>query len=418
MAEQLNNQTIKAMVKEMVFSQSADNQNKIYSIAKENGIYPASIQKFYELIGKGLFRGFTVPAINIRGLTYDFSRAVFRSAVKNNVGAFVFELARSEMNYTKQSPAEFAACILAAAIAEGYKGPVFLQGDHMQVQQKSYINDSKKEVDALCSLIRQSVDAGFYNIDIDASTMVDISKSDLKEQQELNGNLTALLTEYTRSIEPDGITISIGGEIGEIGKGNSTIGDLRAFMQVYNAALGENIKGISKISVQTGTSHGGVPLPDGTVKDVKLDFETLGRLSKAAREEYGMGGAVQHGASTLPDEMFDVFPRVGALEIHLATGFQNLIFESNNFPEDLLNEIYDHLDRKYASDRREGETEVQFHYRNRKRAFGDFKKQIWEIPEDNVNKIGQELEERFSMLFHLLNVVDTREKVISAVEAP
>jgi len=35
--------------------------------------------------------------------------------------------------------------------------------------------------------------------------------------------------------------------------------------------------------------------------------------------KYGMAGAVQHGASTLPAELFDRFPKLGACEIHLAT---------------------------------------------------------------------------------------------------
>jgi fructose/tagatose bisphosphate aldolase len=98
---------------------------------------------------------------------------------------------------------------------------------------------------------------------------------------------------------------------------------------------------MSKISVQTGTAHGGFVMPDGTVRtDVKIDLDTLGQLSKVAREEYGMGGAVQHGASTLPLDGFDAFPRVGACEIHLATDFQNMMYEHPKFPASLKDEMY------------------------------------------------------------------------------
>src|SRR5206468_5222165 len=83
--------------------------------------------------------------------------------------------------------------------------------------------------------------------------------------------------------------------------------------------------GLSKISVQTGTSHGGVVLPDGSMADVKLDLDALAALSKVAREEYHTAGAVQHGASTLPENAFHHFPRVGTAEIHLATNFQNIL---------------------------------------------------------------------------------------------
>jgi fructose/tagatose bisphosphate aldolase len=298
---------------------------------------------------------------------------------------------------------------MAAGLAEGYQGPIFIQGDHIQLSRKNYTADPNKELEFIRSLVKEAIEAGFYNIDIDASTLVDIEKADLLDQQAVNGQVTAEMTKYIRSIEPEGITVSVGGEIGEIGAGNSTVGDLRAFMQKYRENLVPHVKGISKISVQTGTTHGGVALPDGTIAKVNLDFDTLERLSKLARDEYGMGGAVQHGASTLPDEMFDIFPRIGTLEVHLATGFQNIIFDSPNFPKSLLERIHAGLDAKYAADRETDETETQFIYRNRKRAFGDFKQDSWNMPEESLSKIGQELEDRFSLLYHKLNVVNTRD---------
>jgi fructose/tagatose bisphosphate aldolase len=383
----------------------------------EKGIFPASIQNLYEAIGKGQYQGFTVPAMNLRGITFDVARAAFRAAMKNNVGAFIFEIARSEMAYTLQSQGEYSACVLAAAIAEGYKGPVFIQGDHFQVRRKNYGQDPRKELDFLRSLIQSAVEAGFYNIDIDASTLVDIDKEDLLDQQEVNGLVTAEMTRYIRSIEPKGVTISVGGEIGEIGAGNSTVGDLRAFMERYRQYVGKDTKGISKISVQTGTTHGGVALPDGTMAKVQLDFKTLEAMSKLAKAEYGMGGAVQHGASTLPDELFDLFPKVGTLEVHLATGFQNIIFDSKNFPQDLLKKIYADLSVKYPEDRKSGETDVQFYYRNRKRSFGDFKKDLWDLPKETRQKIGQELEDRFTYLYQKLNVVNTKDIVNKVIKA-
>ena len=233
------------------------------------------------------------------------------------------------------------------------------------------LNDIKK-------LIKDSIDAGFYNIDIDASTLVDISKEDLVEQQAKNSQVTAEMTRYIRSIEPEGVTVSVGGEIGEIGKGNSTVGDLQAFMDGYLKQLPKGMKGISKISVQTGTTHGGVVLPDGSIAKVSIDFDTLKELSKIAREEYGLGGAVQHGASTLPDEAFDMFPKVDTLEVHLATGFQNIIYDSPDFPQrpagkdEPVTSI-----RTATNERKAGETEEQFIYNTRKKAFGDFKKELW-----------------------------------------
>jgi len=402
---------IDALVRDAVFD--PDNQVRercqraVRESASDAGIAPASIQGLYEAAGKGLYSGVTVPAINIRGITYQAARAVFRAALKNRVGAFIFEIARSEIVYTKQSPGEYATCILAAAIREGFKGPVFLQGDHFQANRGKYNSDPEKEVNALKDLIRDSINAGFFNIDIDASTLVDLERETLDEQQEKNCWVTAEMTRFMRSLEPEGTTISVGGEIGEVGKRNSTVEDLRVFMAGYLGLLDAGVKGISKISVQTGTTHGGVVLPDGSIANVKLDFETLGQLSRVAREEYGMGGAVQHGASTLPDEAFDKFPQVGTVEIHLATGFQNIIYNSPYFPKELLNGIYAHILDSYSDERKEEDSEEQFLYKTRKKAFGDFKKEMWDLPEENLMRIRETLEGRFSLLFHKLNVIDT-----------
>src|SRR6185503_8042609 len=144
-----------------------------------------------------------------------------------------------------------------------------------------------------------------------------------------------------RATEPKGVTISVGGEIGEVGTENSTEPELRAYMDGFNAALPRGIAGLSKISVQSGTSHGGVVLADGKIADVKLDLDTLERLSRVARDEYGLAGAVQHGASTLPDSAFHNFPKRETAEIHLATNFQNMLYDA--LPSSLRNEIYEWL---------------------------------------------------------------------------
>ena len=413
--ESVSTEKIDVLVKEAALATEAKVKDKaqqtIRELASKQGAFPASIQGLYEAAGKGLYSGITVPAINIRGITYDVARAVFRAALKNKVGTFIFEIARSEIGYTGQRPGEYAACVLAAAIREGFEGPVFLQGDHYQVSQAKYSSEPEKESNAIKEIIRESVAAGFLNIDIDASTLVDLSKKTLDEQQEKNCLVTAEMTKFMRSIEPKGVTISVGGEIGEVGKKNSTVEDLRTFMSGYLRMLGPNVKGISKISVQTGTTHGGVVLPDGSIANVEIDFKTLKELSKLAREEYHLCGAVQHGASTLPDEAFHHFPQVGTGEVHLATGFQNIIYESKYFPQELLDRINRHLSDKYTNERKQGETEEQFLYKTRKRAFGDFKKEMWSIPESNLKGIREELESRFSLLFQKLNVIGTRDLV-------
>jgi len=381
---------------------------KIFDIAHEEGIYPASIHEFYMARGRGEFGGFTVPAINLRSMTYDLARAIFRVAEKNGSGAFIFEIARSEIGYTDQAPIEYASMVLAAAIRERYSGPVFIQGDHFQVNAAKFKENPDKEIEGLKSLIVDAIGSGFYNIDIDSSTLVDLSKPDLKEQQLLNYDVCARLTQFIRSIEPRGITVSVGGEIGEIGHQNSTPEDLHAFMAGLEDKLEKGLMGISKISVQTGTTHGGVVLPDGSIAQIKLDFNTLKTLSELARREYGMAGAVQHGASTLPPEAFHKFAECETAEVHLATEFQNMIYESEHFPDNLKKRMYEWLRINVANEAKQGETEEQFLYKTRKKALGPFKKEIMGLPQQTRDAIAAEIEAKFEFLFKQLNVVNKR----------
>jgi fructose/tagatose bisphosphate aldolase len=384
---------------------------KILDIAYKRGVYPSSIHQLYTARGKGAFSGFTVPAINLRSMTYDLARAIFRVAKKNNSGAFIFEIAKSEMGYTNQIPAEYTSVILAAAIKEGYAGPVFIQGDHFQANAKKFKEDPEKELQGLKALIADAVEAGFYNIDIDSSTLVDLSKADVKKQQYLNYEVCAKLTQFIRQIQPRGVEVSVGGEIGEVGTKNSTPEELRAFMAGYQGRLRKGRTGISKISIQTGTSHGGVVLPDGTVAQVKLDFQTLRTLSKIARDEFGLSGAVQHGASTLPAEAFHNFPETETAEVHLATEFQNMIYESKHFPTELRVKMYDWVKANCKDEMKPGETEEQFIYKARKKALGQFKKEIMGLPSGVRDAIAAEIEAKFEFLFKQLNAVNNKELV-------
>jgi fructose/tagatose bisphosphate aldolase len=406
-----------SLVYEAVFAEG-DKKNDllvlIKEIAKAAGAVPASIQSLYEAMGKA-YPGFTVPAMNIRGLTYDTARVIFRKVLDMKVGPFIFEIARSEIGYTKQRPLEYSAVVLAAAVREGYRGPVFIQGDHFQLVRKYFLADPKPETDYIKGLIKEALDAEFYNIDIDSSTLVDLEKDTIKEQQRPNFEKTAELAHYIRELQPAGIEISIGGEIGEIGKKNSNPDELRAYLDGFKETF-KGTKGLSKLSVQTGTSHGGVVLPDGSLAQVKIDFETLRTLSELARKEYGLSGAVQHGASTLPEDAFHMFPETGTSEVHLATGFQNIMYDSKSLPVEFREDVYNFIKQEYAKERKEGQTEEQFIYSTRKKGLGPLKKRWWDLPSQVKEPIMKELEAKFELLFNKLKVVNTTDFVSKTVQ--
>jgi hypothetical protein len=147
-------------------------------------------------------------------------------------------------------------------------------------------------------------------------------------------------------------------------------------------------------------------------------LKTLEELSRLARQDYGLGGAVQHGASTLPPEAFDAFPRVGACEIHLATDFQNMVYEHPQFPADLKADMYAWVREHALEERKPKDTEEQFIYKARKKAIGPFKRDMWSIPEEARRGIGQSLEERFTFLMRQLKIEGTAPIVAKHVRAP
>lgn len=409
-----------ALIRQAVFGQDAERDRArwlIWEIGQAVGVCPASINDLYMARGRGEVHGFTVPAINVRGMAYDTARSIFRTAIRLNVGAFLLEIARSEIAYTDQRPAEYVAVMLAAALREGFRGPVFIQGDHFQVSAKKFAVNPKTEVDAVKQLAKEAITAGFYNIDVDTSTLVDLAYDTLDAQQRLNYETGAEIAAYIRDHQPRGVTISIGGEIGEVGTENSTVGELRAYMDGFNRVLGERAQrgtaGLSKISVQSGTSHGGVVLADGSIADVKLDLDTLEQLSAVARHEYGMSGAVQHGASTLPDSAFHNFPRTETAEIHLATNFQTMLYD--NIPASLRDEVYEWLRVNATDERKPSDSDEQFFYKTRKKALGPFKRQFWDLPDDAKAALARAYDEKFSFLFTQLRVAGTTDMVAKHV---
>lgn len=385
-------------------------QRRVREIAREAGVYPAPIHELYKAFGRGETSGWSVPAMNIRTITFNKAQIVFELARELDTNAFIFEIARSEMGYTFQDPAEFATSILAGAVAEGYQGPVFMQGDHYQFKRELFDTNPQQEIENIQKLISESITAGFYNIDIDASTLVHLKESELRDQQKNNFEMTAHMTKFIRSIEPEGITVSVGGEIGHIGGKNSTTEEFEVFMENYREKVGD-IEGISKVSVQTGTHHGGVVLPDGTVAMVDIDFSVLENISKSAREKYAIGGTVQHGASTLPNELFHKFPESNALEVHLCTAFQNITYET--MPEALREKMYAWTVENCSGEREEGMTDEQFIYKLRKKAFGPFKRALWEMTPEEKAPVLAGLKKQMAFLFEQLGtkgkrgVVDT-----------
>ncbi len=109
----------------------------IWSASQALGCPSASIHELYLARGRGEFDAtdFTVPAINVRASTYLTARQAFAAAIERDAGAVVFEIAKSEMAYTDQRPAEYTAVILAAALRVRLARPRLPAGRPLPVQR-------------------------------------------------------------------------------------------------------------------------------------------------------------------------------------------------------------------------------------------------------------------------------------------
>jgi hypothetical protein len=125
---------------------------------------------------------------------------------------------------------------------------------------------------------------------------------------------------------------------------------------------------------------------------------------------------VQHGASTLPESAFHNFPRIETAEIHLATNFQNILYD--RIPAELRETIYRWLDENTAAERKSSDTDEQFYYKTRKKALGPFKKELWDLPDAVKDDLASAYEQTFAFLFEQLRVGNTADMVKKFVKVP
>ncbi|MDO8747534.1 MAG: triose-phosphate isomerase [Candidatus Omnitrophota bacterium] len=534
----------------------------LQEIGLQRGIIPASINSLYKKMAKedSALKKFTVPAFNIRTLTLESMRRIFREAGKINAGAIIFELALSEKGYTAQPPAEYWAIATAAAIMEGYQGRIFLQADHYQKNAEKYVKSRDEVREKSFKEIKEAIiEGGYYGIDSDNSTLVpnEEVRSGLKEDIEdlegevsttesktketaaklevqkklleyadeifarwstetalknalnrimdetantlfnytlsgyyariinecdqklasetkadkkagllklretmerftqrikedtlglareivrdqiINAQETAMDTLQVRALEPKGITVTVGGEIGEVGKKNSEPGEFVAFIELYNAMLGfmkmkiaqgkeseilqivgaskeiwskevldalktkynqyQNVEGLRKIAIQTGTAHG---------VGGQIDFATIKALAEIGKE-YGVV-VVQHGASTLPESEFSKIMENGAGEVHLATDYMTVVLrdlKANH--QDVYQAILkDSMSKTGKSEDALWEKAAEF-----RNSLTLIKESVYNLPKESQERIGDQLAIKFSHTMRSLAVENTGELV-------
>ena len=230
-----------------------------------------------------------------------------------------------------------------------------------------------------------------------------------EEQQRANYERTAELAALIRSLEPDGVTISVGGEIGEVGKSNSTEGELRAYLDGLREELGKQAPGaagISKVSVQTGTSHGGVVLPDGTVGTAAVDFDVHRAAGRGLPERVRH---CRHGPARRFHAAGRAVPQVPRRRDGRDPSRDRLpepALRAPRVPARDAQQIGDWCFANALDERKDDQTDQQFVYTTRKKALGPFKRQLWDL--ESKDAILADQAKKIAFLYRELGVVDSR----------
>ena len=370
----------------------------VWEASQALGVRSASIHDLYMARARGEVSGFTVPAINIRAQTFDMARITFETATQFDVGAVILELARSEQTYTFQRPIDYATSVLAGAIAAGWRGPVFLQGDHYQFNAKKYAADPEAMTEEIRRACRLAVDAGYRNIDIDSSTLVDLSLPTVDEQQRANYERAAELTALIRTLEADGVTISVGGEIGEVGKENSNEAELRAYLDGLPARARSTGAGRDR-HLQGERPDRARPMAAPCCRTARSDRPpSTSRSTRSSASSpvasTGSPAPCSTGRRRCPTSCSITSATSRPPRSISPPGFQNALYEHPAFPQELHREIEAWCFANALDERKPDQTDQQFVYTTRKKALGPFKRQLWELPTrdailaDQAKKIG------------------------------
>jgi len=348
-------------------------------------------------------------------VSFHMARSAVRAADALGVPHIIFELALSEVGYTGQQKDEYVALVKAAYISLGIKNrKIYLQADHYQLDPKKYAEDSDKEMQRIKSAITKALENEVYNIDIDSSKFetADPDKSDRENQLE-NARLTAELFHFIRTYEKEHslpCLVSIGGEVGEVGGENTKYPQVNAYLEMLHEqseALGSGgDHGLDKVSINVGSAHGGVLGADGKPLDtVPLDFTAHHDLYMVGKDPKNPDKhvlPVQHGASTLPKKYFSLFPAMHVAEVHLATGFQNIVWEVLEKEDNVLYEKMKLMVSEKFGEKIVGhKTEAIGFMKERKRVTEFVKKDL--LLSGSVEAMELALEEDFTTIFHSLH---------------
>lgn len=366
-------------------------------------IYPASAQGLYAAAARGQVRRFTAPALSLRVMTYDAARACFRAAKQSGCGAMVLDLGPNATEGPAQSPVEYATCLLAGAIREGYEGPVFLQADYLRERRAADEADQRDEFDRFQNLAEEALGAGFFNLELDTSALEDPLAPDPREQERASCADAARLAAFVRKTEPPGVDTNLGVKMRGRGDSEHVARRLRAFMEGFASEFADragSVTGIGKLSLDLRSAD-----ELGASRD----------LAEVARREYNLATSVSWGGAPLPEALFAELTRFPVVEAHLGTRYEDLVLNHPGFPAPLRDAMSDWIDKTYGTIRGAEQDRASFQQQLRMPALERFKREMWDLPPESKDPIMADLQRTLLADFKRLDVEDTIHAVLANI---
>ncbi|MGB3346755.1 MAG: class II fructose-bisphosphate aldolase [Candidatus Humimicrobiia bacterium] len=328
-----------------------------------------------------------VIAINVR--IKHCLRGVMEAA-KEADSAIIFEIAKSEIGYTDQSPEEYVNYVKEIADRINFNTPYCIHGDHITIPE-----NTPEAIKSAEEIVKKEVEAGFTSFAIDASHNFDLNAELTREQLADNIKITTriakliekLMAEKGKKREDYGLEV----EVGEIGKIDPETGEQELTTVdeavTFIKALNENGVYPDLIATNNGTVHGNIYDEEGNIIPI-LGIDAV-RTREIASSIAPLGVKIaQHGITGTPLKLIHKLIDAGIVKGNVATNFQDIAIE--NMSPELAKRMADWTMKNYAEKVRAKKPKIsdrEIIGKNIKYAIKVFKHEIEEIDDEYKQKI-------------------------------
>jgi fructose-bisphosphate aldolase, class II len=330
-------------------------------------------------------------------------------AAKELDAAVLFEIAKSEVKYTGQSPKIFVDNILKCAKDVGFNQPYVIHGDHIGVK-----SPEAKDVDSAAALIKDEIAAGFTSFAIDASHNFNAEAPTVKEQLKDNIDITTKLC----GLIPKDASLEV--EVGEVGKTDPKTGE-KAITSVEEAftfikAINEGGYKPDLLATNNGTSHGNIFDKAGNPIPKSINVDRTAEIAKAIKP-YGVKVA-QHGITGTPLEYMPKLIEAGIAKGNVGTNWQNIAVAS--MPKDLAQRMEEWTLKCEESQKmrvkKPGIKDGELIGKNIKNSIVVFKSEIDALKGDDLRRIDEATKKGALEFFTAFNAKGTATKVRRYIE--